>query len=305
MKRWGGFLLCLLLSAVVWFVHVLSQSYSTLVSIPVLAVSNIEGRSSVSSSEVMVSARCASSGYRLFKLSSVRKGRHVFTDSSDFLDDGHGGYRISATNMARYVPELFGDDVILESFVEDGFLFNFGVEEHKKVPVEADFTIVYRPQYMALHDLSLKPDSVTVYGDPSLLARVDRVRTRQLTFYDVHAHRHGAVGLDAPKGIRLSSDEVMFSMDVTRYVEMPVTVTVGTVNVPHGVELLVFPPAAEVKCRCVFPLAVDDLSSFRLEIDYDDFASSISGRCIPHCPSFPASVIDYTVSPAVFDCIEL
>ena len=39
-------------------------------------------------------------------------------------------------------------------------------------------------------------------------------------------------------------------------------------------------------------------------IDYEDFASSISGRCVPRVRTLPSGVLDYRVEPAVFDCIE-
>lgn len=304
MRRWGGFLLCLLLSGGVWFVHMLSQTYSDLVSVPVSVRSNIEGRASVSSQEVTVSARCAATGYRLVDLSSTRKPRPVTIDASDFQYQGGDNFRISSSNLARYVPDLFGSDVTLESFVEDGFEFKFAVENHKTVPVVSDFTVVYRPQFMAMREVSLQPDSVVVYGDPSLLRHVDLVRTRQLSLYDVHSQRHGSVKLEAPKGVRLSTDDVIYSLDVTRFVEMPVEVTVGTVNVPQSSELLVFPPTAKVVCKCVFPLVSEDLSGLKLSIDYRDFASSISGRCIPACDHLPDGVIDWVVYPAVFDCVE-
>ena len=305
MKNRGGFLLCLLLSSAVWFVHVLSQTYSALVEIPVLAQSNIDGRSSVSSAEVIISARCSSSGHHILRLSSSGRPVRVFIDKSDFEECGADLYRISSSALARYVPEIFGQDVVLESFIEDYFDFKFTRESHVKVPVTADFTISYRNQYMALREMSVTPDSVIVYGEPSLLAHIDRVRTEPVSIFDVHTSRHGNVRLDAPKGVRLSSTEALWTLDVTRFVEIPVDVSVTSVNVPRKTEFLVFPPVARVVCRCVFPLSGTDLSGLELRVDYNDFASSISGRVLPYCPSLPQGVIDYTVSPSVFDCAVL
>jgi len=39
-------------------------------------------------------------------------------------------------------------------------------------------------------------------------------------------------------------------------------------------------------------------------VDYNDFASSINGRCVPRDSGLPSSVIDYTVDPQVLECVE-
>ena len=38
-------------------------------------------------------------------------------------------------------------------------------------------------------------------------------------------------------------------------------------------------------------------------IDYRDFAGSRTGRCVPRADGIPPQVIDYTVTPEVFDCL--
>ena len=65
MKSWGPFLLCLLLSMGIWLAHNLSLTYTDLVSVGVVAESNLEGRAQRSSSEVEVTARVRASGFHL------------------------------------------------------------------------------------------------------------------------------------------------------------------------------------------------------------------------------------------------
>ena len=70
MRRWAGLLLSVLFSAMIWLMYNLSQSYSEIVSIPVVAESNIEGRARRSSSEMTVSAMVKAPGFRLLKLTA-------------------------------------------------------------------------------------------------------------------------------------------------------------------------------------------------------------------------------------------
>ena len=45
--------------------------------------------------------------------------------------------------------------------------------------------------------------------------------------------------------------------------------------------------------------------SFKLYIYWNDFSSSLTGRCAPRSQRLPGGVLEYRVSPEVFDCIEL
>ena len=64
MKIWVQFLLCVLFSASIWLVLNLSLDYVAIVSVPVTARSNIEGRAALSQSEATVTAQVSASGYR-------------------------------------------------------------------------------------------------------------------------------------------------------------------------------------------------------------------------------------------------
>lgn len=64
MKVWVQFLLCVLFSASIWLVLNLSLDYVAIVSVPVTARSNIEGRAALSQSEATVTAQVSASGYR-------------------------------------------------------------------------------------------------------------------------------------------------------------------------------------------------------------------------------------------------
>jgi len=304
MKDWAAFFVCLVLSALFWFFHMMSQNYAGLVSVPVIAVSNIEGRARSSVSETMVSARCLSSGYSILRLSLHGRAVPVEINASDFVHDFGDVYSVSATALAAYVPKIFGDGVQLESFMQETFSFKFQEENSKKVPVVADNVLTFRPQYMAVRSISLTPDSVVVYGLPSVLKHIDFIRTRQFILNDIRSNQHGDVRLAAPAGVRLSEEDVTYSLDVTRYVEIPVTVPVQVKNLPAGTDLMVFPKSVDVLCRCVFPLPDNDYDEISFCIDYKEFASSKSGKCLVHCDFCPQSVISYSASPMVFDCFE-
>ena len=304
MQNWVKFLLCVLFSASIWLVLNLSRDYVATVSVPVVAESNIVGRSARSTSEATATAQVTASGFRHLVLARPHKRpvTVVFSDS-DFRHEEGEIYSVPNINLSRYTSAIFGDGVSVESYLTDGLSFSFPEEGFKKVPVRAVLTLEFEPQYMAQTPMSFQPDSVLIYGDPAQLEHVDHVLTRPLNLTGLRSSVHGKVRLETPTGLRLSHTESIYSMEVTRYVELRSEVRIETRNVPARTQLAVLPSTATVVVRCIFPMNADPFSKAEFYIDWRDFSSSRTGRCVAHADYLPAGVLEYTITPEVFDCL--
>ena len=298
------FLLSLLLAFSVWLLHNLSLNYSDLVSIPVTAQSNIEGHSAYSSNSCLVVARCRTTGFNLIRSHYSYKVKTVFFNQADLTSEGGEEFSISANSLNTYFKEIFGDDVSLESFVTQNLLFRFPYENHKKVAVQPVVMIGYSPQYMASGPMTTVPDSITVYGEPFRLEKIDRVLTRTIEYENVKSSLHGAVMLEKAAGVRYSEDEVNYSLPVTRYVEVRSEVKVVARGVPAGRDFSIYPSTAQVVYRCAFPMTEDPTFETGFHVDYKEFQNSINGRCVARINRVPEGVIDYQIFPEVFECVE-
>jgi hypothetical protein len=276
------------------------------VSIPVVAESNIDGHSGISSNAVSIAARCRTTGFNLIRIRYFpgRKSVQVHFAKSDLHHNEGDLYSISSEALGNYVNDIYGDGVSLEAFTSKEVLFRFPSVNHKKVPVQAIQILDFRPQYMAVTEMNIDPDSVIIYGEPFRLAQIDRVHTQTVDLSDIHSSAHGVVKIEKIKGVRISSEEVNYSLDVSRYVEVKAVVPVTVRDIPQGKKLSVYPSKATVLFRCIFPLISDPSGKVRFYIDYSDFAASINGRCIPKTGKLPEGVIDYVTDPLVFDCVE-
>ena len=296
----------LLLAVVIWLLSNLSKQYSGVLTVPVIAECNLPGRSNRSSNSAAVSARCRTDGYRLLR-EQLRKSRGpvvVHMDRADLKYASGDRFYVAGSAKNNYLQELFGEKASVEAFVTDTLFFLFPAENHKRVPVNLSGDFSYREQYMASGPLRLLPDSVTVYGEQARLDLVDHVSTNQLLLDDIHVSQHGSVRLRRIKGVRLSEEEVVYELPVSRYVELRSSLPVSVVGAPSGRHLQVFPSQATVILHCTFPVGHDPFESINLYIDYRDFASSLSGRCVARVDNLPRGVLDYRVDPEVFDCIE-
>ena len=299
------FLLSLMLAFGIWLVHNLTLRYSAIMNVTVTAVSNIQGRAAESSNSAVISARCRASGFKLLKSSrNEEKTYKVYFNPEEFVKGDSDTYYLSSNALASYVPDIFGEDVQLESFVTQNAIFRFPAEAFKKVPVTPRLITSFRPQYTSVGSIQISPDSVTVYGDPNYLESIDRVFTRPLELRNLKNDAHGEVALDVSSGLRCSEKDVKYSLEVSRYVEVSSEIRIEVINLPSDKFLSVYPSTAKVVLRCIFPLSSDPVRNVSLYIDYEEFAQSINGRCVARISGLPSSVIDYTVEPQIIECME-
>ena len=305
-REWLLFATSLILAVLIWFLSNLSRTYSGVLGVPVVAECNLQGHSNLSSNSAMLSARCRAEGFRLLREGTRRSRRpvRVVFDRADLRHGTGDRFFVTGNVMNNYLRQIFGDKVDVEDIITDTLYFLFSPQYNKRVPVNFAGDFSYRSQYMASGPLRITPDSVTVYGDKARLDLVDHVSTAQVFLDDVHDVQHGVLRLRRIKGVRLSDESVSYELPVSRYVEMRSELPVSVQNVPGGRHLDVFPSRATVILHCTFPVVHDPFESFELYIDYEDFASSLSGRCVARVPELPRGVLDYRVEPTVFDCIE-
>ena len=296
----------LLLAFGIWLIHNLSLNYSETLSVPVIAECNIEGHSIMSSNSSTIAARCRTSGFTILRgrHKAKKEAVHVRFNSADMHEAEGDMFYITSAELGNYVSDIFGEGVQLESFLSESFQFRFPAENHRRVPVQAVTSLSYKPQYMAMAPLHLKPDSVTVYGEPYHLETISKVFTKAIELDNLKSSAHGSVRLESVQGVRMSVEEVGYSLDVTRFVEIATDVTVTPRNVPAGLKLSVYPSTAKVVFKCVFPLTHDPSDLVSFHIDYSDFQKSIGGRCMAIPSKIPDGVIEYSIEPEVFDCVE-
>ena len=304
MKEWGQLILCLLLSAGIWLIHNLSQSYVNIVSMPIMAESNMDGRARLSTSSATITAQVRASGFRQSRLSRKKKRtKLVSVSATDFRHEQEDIFFINTSDLYKYSSAIFGDGVTIESIISENPKFNFPEVSHKKVPVRKVLTLSFASQYMSEEGMQLQPDSVYVYGESSRLENINYMLTKPVELNNIRSSVHGKVKLEVPSGVRLSTDDVLYSMDVTRYVEIKAEVKIEVRNVPPGVELVVLPSTADVVFRSVFPPTADPTTTARFFIDYEDFVHSLTGKCVVKSEGIPSTVINYDLHPEVFDCV--
>lgn len=303
MKNYAVIVFAFLASVLIWLLSNLSKQTADIVSVPVMVESNIPGHALSASDQVEISAAVRTTGYKLISLHSRRRIVRLVVDQQFLASVGGDYYELNAADMFRYTMDLFGSGVEVQSFVTTGVTLRFPGENFKKVAVRPVSTISFNPQYMAIGDMRVSPDSVLVYGEPSRLEGVDYVLTKVISHSGVKRSISGVVKLDAPAGTRAEVAEAAYSMDVTRFVEVRSNAVVTVRNLPSGRDLAVFPSEIEVVAKYAFPLADKTTALPEFYVDYAEFARSSSGKCLIHFDDVPYGIVDLKTDPQVCDCV--
>ena len=301
-----GIAVSLALAFSIWLVHNLSQNYTKVVSVPLLAKSGLEGYSEKSTSSATVMARVRTRGFDLLRLGRLTADHPLELElpSAYLRYKDEGLFYVTAEELARYSSGIFGDNARVEAFLSDTLFYRFARQAYRRVPVEAVYRRTFRPQYTEVSPLLIFPDSVTIYGEPIHLDNIEKVYTQTLMLEDLHAETHGTVKLEKIAGVRLAVDKVSYSQDVTRYIEISGKIPVRVTGVPLERSLSVYPSEAAVSFKCVYPLMSDPLATVSASISYENYLSSLSGICVPKISGLPSGVISYDMDPDVFECVE-
>ena len=304
-RDWAVLLLALLLAFSTWLVHNLSLRYNDYLKVSVTAVCNIDGYSDVSDNKCEVMARCRTTGYQVLKYNfrpNTIEARVQFNPSvmKKMTDEV---FYVTSADLQEYSHLIYGDKVSVEYFVSDTLFFNFHKQDHKRVPVYLVHSLSFRPQYMNSSEFTCEPDTITIYGDKYKIDKIDRVFTTPIRGMDLSESIQGLASIEKMRGVRFSEDQVRYSMDVTRYVEVRNIYQVNAINVPADKKMLLYPSYVEVSFKCRYPITDDRLDNVSCVVDYEEFTTSLSGKCQVKLNNLTDNILNYQIEPVAVDCV--
>lgn len=303
-RDWTVLLLSLLLAFSIWFLHNLALKYTDFESVSVIARSSIEGRAETSSnsSEIVARARCI--GFNIVGMRLRRnKPQVVSFNPDDFHYLSGDTYFLTSKELMGYSHELYNEGSTVEFFVTDTVFFKFAPVSCKKVPVVLNGAFETAPQYMIPGGVRFDPDSITVYGEPSVLEPLDVVLTSKIMKFGLDREQSGVLRLNRMKGLRFSDESVKYSANVVRYVDVAVNASVMVDNKPSDKVVAVVPPVVSARISCAFPSASDPTAAAVFYVDWNDYVRSLAGNCPVKLRNVSGDVLDFTVEPAYVELI--
>ncbi len=307
-KEWHMLLLSLLLAFVIWLVHSLSLQYSVFLEYSVNLTSSLEGRARSSLSEDVLIVRGKADGYYILKHRVSKRSTINVTADADYLikmDGDNDKFYINCEQVKGNIVDALGSDIELEFVVTERMEFEFPKMATKVVPIIAKSSITFAGQYMPMAELSIDPDTVEIFGEERLLENIDSVWTETISYTRLDKTVQGMVDLIPFRRVEFAQKSVYYTLNITRYIEETVSVSVDVVNVPEDKALVILPAQVDVTCRRTFggdPLRAKDVA---LQVDYNDLIKGISTEIIPDLTRAPENAVYYQLNPRYVNCLLL
>lgn len=305
-KRWLMLLLSFFLAAAIWLLHSLSLDYSVFLEYTVRLESSLEGRSGFSVSDDKLIVRGRAEGYYILKQRIGRPKQITVNASPSVLhlkDSEKNIFYANCEDLKSGIIEALGTNVNVEFIVTNTMDFEFTKIANKRVPVVPATSISFAGQYMPIGNIVLRPDSVDIYGDEKLLSAIDSVRTETISYNKVEAPIQGITELVPIRRIRFSEKNIYYTLNVERYIEESIRITVVPDGVPHGKGMIVLPSEITLKYKRLFGGEQCDAEDFKFVVNYRDFLETIDAKLIPKPVLLPKGVLSYEIEPHFVDCV--
>ena len=299
----------LLIACLVWVMHTFTLEYSATVPCTVHVVSNIRGYAPEAVAKETLLLRGKATGFYLLKARGTGRRPMDLTISVEAhhfrpAEGEEDHFVLPVSDIREKLNEQLGDRFDVDFIETEQLSFAFTPQSYVKVPVEASLDLSFRPQYMQVGQVQLKPDSVLVYGPVKDIQRITQVRTRSISRTRLDKSLQGYVSLEPIAGLRIDAEQVWYDVEVERYVESTMTLPVTASNLPSGATMVMLPSRVEITFRAPFHprggrIMADDLS---LVVDYRDFAGAGSTRMIPQLVT-QREIYSWRLRPELVECI--
>lgn len=157
---------------------------------------------------------------------------------------------LAQQNIAELAPSRAG--VVLIGVTPDSMLIALEQYRERRIPVRPDVVPSFREGYGQVGAVTVAPESVTIGGAASIVARIGEWQTARTVLADLRAPVEVDVPLRGPDRIplSLSVQGVHVSLNIQPFAEKLLTgIPVEVSGVPPGREVIFIPPRVDLTAR--------------------------------------------------------
>ncbi len=268
----------LFFSFLLWGSISLSKDYYITIDIPVKVINFPQGYSSGTKLPNKISAKIRGKGW---KLVAVNLG----TDSEYIISAGNdtGKKYINLYNSISENQWLASDIEVLDLTPDTLSLFIEKVRE-KKIKVEPDFKLGFKPGYGLATSIKVYPDSANVIGPASYLEKLNSVPTERVELSELDVRSTELAKLKDLPGMTYNVNSVTVYLDVQKIVDKNFdNLPVSVLDIPGDREVVLLPNRISVGVRGgINILGKLNEDQFKAFVYYRDVVLDTLGNVIPH-----------------------
>lgn len=261
------FLIFLGISTVFWFVLAMNDNMQRTLTVRIHIAGVPDSVKFITDPPADMHVTVRDKGTTLLRAGGFRQPTLTFS-FKEYADNG--ALVCSRTDVMAALKATFGQNAMILSTSLDSLRLSYATGRGRRVPVVCNVTASPAAGMVIAGSPSASPSRVVAYGPKEVLDTLTRVFTNPVTARNLQEPTDLKVHLAGVPGVRLEPSEVTVTIPAEPLVAKEFSVPLTTVNVPSGVELLVFP--SKVLVEVFVPMSRFSESDVPVEavVDYRD-----------------------------------
>lgn len=249
-QKAGVFIICLIISIILWLLVVLSKDYTVSYQFPVKYINQPASKVIASALPKQVAIQIKGSGMQQLHFQLFKPEGNLNIDlSKAHFDVNNKEFVFETRSTLDTVNKQFNHGIQVIRIQPDAIYFKVKPKLYKKLPVKLVALLNYERQFQLNGIIKLSPSEIMVSGDSSELASLSEIQTENTMLKNIRNNINQKVNLVTPPGyntIELITKQTDLFIPVDKYTEASVEVPVHIDNTPRGRKIKTIPEKVKV-----------------------------------------------------------
>lgn len=299
-RRWKEvlvFLLFVLLAAAFWFLQNLQQNAETEIAVPV-RFKNVPAEIAFADTlpeQIMIHVKDKGSVLLNYTLG---RNLHPFEIDLKNLPVRKDALILENNEIYDELTKLLSVTTELLAFTPPRIRLRYNRRKEKELPVVFNGKVNLAPGFHPLGKTLVTPETVKVYGNPSLLDSLQSIETVFTEIKRTNKSVIRTVYLQKIKGIAVQPSAVTVTIPVEEFTDKTLEIPILPIDLPSHYTVRFFPPAVKVKCS--IPLSrfkYLNEGDFAIRIPFSELTGNASGIVSVRLSEEPEQAYSVSLSP--------
>ncbi|WP_088322827.1 CdaR family protein [Polaribacter tangerinus] len=297
------FLVFLLASTLIWLLITLSKQYTITTNLPIIYKGIPKSKIVQEIPEKELEVNLSGTGFKIARLKIFYK--EVVIDAKNVKRKHKNDYYILAKNQLNSIQKQLPKDIVLKSIGKDSLFLNLGNLVSKKVPIVSSLNLNFKIGYDLVAPISIKPDSITIYGPESYVSKLESLPILPLKIENISSDFSKKTTLKYSKEIKnlkFSEKVVTVSGKVKQFTEGKLQIPYKIINKPKDIQI----STLSNKVTVMYVVALSDFNkinetSFLVDCDFEFAQSNNLNYLIPKLKNISPLIKSYKIIPNKID----
>lgn len=253
-QRLYVFLICLIISVIIWFSIKLANNYNSVIDMRIGFTNLPRNKALVSISDSVLRVEVVEKGSDLFRMQYFQGPMQASISLRNIsLYNKNGDYEglITPSSFISDIEHEHGLIGKIVSIKPDTIYLTFQSERSKKVPVRAHLDLMFEKEYMLYGSIIYEPESVTVKGPSRVIEKLDSAIAGTISYHnlsrqmvsDMHFHDDSSNRM-----LEFSPEVVKVTIPVEKFTESEIETDIDTIHA-NGLNIKTFPERVKVSYK--------------------------------------------------------